>query len=578
MATERATTTPSRRWTLPRLLRPHRGALIVVVLLLALLACANMALPFCLKILVDDVFPGADAGGRWELIWYILPGLAVIYVLRNALFFASRLLSATAGEDVCFRMRSRLYEHLQQMSFSFYQSRQVGNLGSRVMDDTQTILMFIQQRLPALILNGIMLCVLLTVLFVVNWQLAIVSSLVLPLHFLTYRHFLGPIKQSHATAQDTLATAYGSLIERLLGMEVVKSFVAEKRECATFDSTIASAKRSFLRSHKYLFAQKVAADLLIGIATIGLLGFGAWHVTVGVMTTGDFFMFFGYVMMLYPTVLETLSGSGHLTRARASIDRVAEIAGTHASDAGVFDTTAAAPVSVVRGAIVFEDVHFAYAGADPVLAGVSLEIDPGERVAIIGPSGAGKTTLASMIPRFNDPTSGRVLVDGVDVARWPVGPLRTAIGIAFQEVFLFNRSILENVLYGRYDATVEEIIDACKLTGAHEFIDRLPVGYGSTPNELGGRFSRGERQRLTLARALIKNPQVLILDEATASLDASASADVLERVFDRMQGRTVLVITHDQELARLADRVVTIDRGVVTSDVLATEATALPGA
>ncbi len=547
------------------LLRSHALPLTGVVLLLGILALANLALPLCLKILVDEVFPTAAGPGRWRLLWYILPGLAVIYVLRNILFYATRMTSMRVGEDICFGLRSRLFEHLQQMSVDYYKSKQVGNLSSRVMNDTHKLLLFVQDKLPTLVLNLMMLVALLAVIYVVNWQLAIVSSLVLPVHFLTYRYFLTPIKQSHADAQHSFAVAYGSLVERFLGVEVIKGFAAERHESAEFDRVIAAARRSEMTSKQYHFAQKVAADLLIGIGIVGLLGFGAWHVVAGVMTTGEFFMFFGYVMMLYPAVLEALSGAGHFASAGASVERICEVLEEQPTDIGVLDVSSVGPALHIRGEIEFEDVHFSYEEGSEILCGLNLKVAAGERVAVIGPSGAGKTTMINLIPQFHSPSAGRVLVDGRDVRDWPLRDLRQAVGIAFQEVFLFNSSIFENLLYARGDATVDEIIDACRITGAHDFIDKLPVGYGATPSELGGRFSRGEKQRITLARALIKNPRILILDEATASLDARSGAEVIKRTFDVMQGRTIIMITHDPELAKLADRVITIQQGRVVS-------------
>lgn len=566
MADSGAGDRPHKNLTIFRLLDPFKWQFGGVVGLLGLLAMANMALPFAIKILVDRVFPQAEAGegGEWNLLWIVLPSLAVIYVARNALFFASRMISVRIGEDVCFDLRRDVFNHLQRMSISFYRSAKIGTLGSRVMDDTQKLQQFIQEKLPTFVLNLIMLQILLLILFSVNWQLALVSSLVLPFHFVAYRMFSRPIKRSHAHAQDMFAMAYGSLIERFLGMEVVKGFTAEEYEEDQFSSAIESTRKSQIRTKRYHFAHKVAADMLIGAGTVGLLGFGAWHVVRGVMTAGEFFMFFGYVMMLYPTVLEVLGGGSHMTRAIASVDRVGEV---FANDPHEDDEEVKVSPGEIRGGITLENVSFAYDGKEHVLRDVSFTIEPGERVALVGPSGSGKTTLAGIIPRFHDPTEGRVLIDGHDATAWPIRELRNAIGMAFQEVFLFNKSVFENLLYACPEASVEEVVDACRISGAHEFIEKLPMGYGSTPSELGGVLSRGEQQRITVARAVLKRPKILILDEATASLDGETAQRTMRGILETMQGSTVLIITHEAEIAQMADRVIAIEDGTVNEEL-----------
>jgi len=564
MTQERAARTPPKNLTMVRVLRPHRWRLLSVVGLLALLAVANMALPYSFKLLVDRVFPKADGtGGEWELLRLVLPGLAVIYVLRNVLFFAGRMIAVRIAEDVTFDLRRSTYDHLQRMSIGFYRSTEVGKLGSRVMDDTQKLQQFIQDRLPTFVLHLIMLQILLLILFNVNWHLAIVSSVVLPLHFVTYRAFARPIRRTHAHAQDMFANAYGSLIERFLGMEVVKGFTAEAYERDQFSLAIESTRRSHIRTQRYHFLHKCVADLLIGVGTVGLLGFGAWHVVKGVMTAGEFFMFFGYVMMLYPTVLEVLSGGSHLTRAITSLDRVSDVFKNESFEDQIEDKAVSTEPFELHGGIAFENVEFSYNGDEPVLTNLTLSIEAGEHVAIVGPSGSGKTTLAGLIPRFNVPQSGRVVIDGRDARELPVQKLRNEVGIAFQEVFLFNKSIFENLLYAHPGASVEDIIDSCKLSGAHEFIEKLPMGYGSTPSELGGVLSRGEQQRITLARALLRRPKILILDEATASLDGETAHRTMREILKTMRASTVVIITHDPEIAAMADRVIAIENGTV---------------
>ena len=445
-----------------RLLRPYAWWLAMVVGILFLLTFVDMAAPYFLKLLVDDVFPNASGrGGNVRLLWLILPGMVLSYVARNVLFYASRIQSLHISEDLCFDLRRRLYDHLQHLSLSFYHAHQPGRLSARLMDDTFKIQSFIQDKLPLLIRYLLEFQVLLVIIYLMNWRLAIASTIVLPLHLVTSRYFRDSIRSSHSEAQENLARAHGNIVEKFLGMEVVKGFGAEERESLAFQEAIDASRRSQMRSQRYDFTQKVVADLLVGLGTVVLLGYGTWNVLTGRMRSGEFLMFFLYVRMLYPDVLEIISGIGHLSRAMANVDRVFEMLAEPASEGG----GNAEPSVATAGHIEYRNVCFSY-GPDstPVLNNVSLSIQPGEHVAVIGPSGSGKTTLVSLLPRFNDPSSGQILIDGHPSDSIPIPELRGLFGIVFQEVFLFNASIYENLRYARPDASLNEVMEACRIT------------------------------------------------------------------------------------------------------------------
>ncbi len=551
------------------LLRPFSGRLFGVLGLLVVLVLADLVPPFAIKLLIDDVFVESALaerfGGRGPLLAAVLIGLFLSYVARNALFYTSRMLALRTSEDVCFSLRKRLFDHLQQLSLRYYRANQPGQVGARVMDDTYKIQSFIQDKFPLLMLNLLKFQILVVVICMMNIRLALAAIIILPLQFVTYRFFRNPIRKSHSEAQENLSLAYGNLVEKFLGMEVVKGFSAEARESEAFNRAIDASRKSQIKSQRYHFAQKVTADLLVGLGTIMLIAYGAFEVIRGHMKGGDFMMFFGYVMMLYPAVLEIISGVGHSSKAVASVNRVFTVLEEPVHE-GATGGGSNADVVIAGGVIEMDSVSFGYDDAPEVLHDINLRIEPGERVAITGPSGSGKSTTIKLLPKFIVPTKGAVSIGGVDLATVPAATVRRSIALAFQEVFLFNASIYENIRYAREDATIEEVREACRLTGADEIISRLPDGYHTNLADFGAELSRGEKQRITLARALLKNAEILILDEATASIDRGSSRAIMDSVFQRMQGRTVLMVTHETHLLDLVDRVVCIRDGRVSFD------------
>jgi len=540
----------------------------LVVVFVGGLALADMVLPWALAILVDKVFPALPEGGGWNLLGIILISLCIIYVLRNVLFFASRMISLRVSEHVCFNLRQRLFDHLQQLGMSFYKENRPGQISSRVMDDTFRIQTFIQDKLPTLLRYIIEFQILIILLYVVNWRLALASTIVLPLHLWTFKKFYSPIKDSHHRAQQHLAEAHGTLIETFLGAQVVKGFSAEKRESESFLRTIRAGRDVQIKTQRFQFAQKVVADLLVGAGTVLLLGYGAWEVYAGSMSVGLFLMFFWYVRMLYPAVLEVISGTGHFSRTSASIDRVLEMLNEPVSDIA-YDMRLRGETLDLVGPIEFINVSFSYNDEPEVLKNINLHIDVGEHIAITGPSGGGKSTLISLLPRFNDPTTGTISVGGSNTRDIRLQDVRTMFGVAFQDAFLFNASILDNLRYARPVATAQEIFDACRITGAHDFIERLPDGYNTGIGERGGELSHGQKQRINLARALVRNPQTLIIDETTASIDATAAKKIIKSILEHMAGRTVIIVTHDPAILQLVQRVVTLDHKTITGDQFA---------
>lgn len=540
------------------LLRPYIGRLSRSLLAMIALAGVNMIVPAFIAILFNQVFPNND----WGLLFLMLIGLVVVYTSRNLLYFISKYSAVYVGENVCFQMRKNLFERMQSQNIQYYKQHKPGEVSSRVMDDSYVIQSFIQDDLPTALQAICMFVALIGITYAVNWQLALASTIVLPFHIYTIKRFKIPIKQASRKAQEQLAVVHGNLIEKFLGIEVVKGFTGEQRESEAFVRAIDSSRESQLTSKKFHVTQKIVADLIVGLGTIFLLGFGGYQVMKGTpdaMKPGTFIAFFGYIGMLYPTVLTLMSSVAKLTKTSASIDRVHEMLERQLPE----DAMRSPVVVPIRGELSFENVCFRYDDGPPLLKNINLHIPAGKVCAIVGPSGGGKSTFVSLVPRFLDPDLGQIKVDGVNVKRLDMRHLRASIGIAFQECFLFNTSVFENLRYAQPDATMSQIVSVAKRTGAHDFINKLPDGYATIIGENGVTLSRGEKQRITLTRAMLKNPRILVLDEATASIDIASESAIIPEILDFMKGKTTLMVTHRPELLRHADIVVHLDDGRV---------------
>ncbi|MBL4701511.1 MAG: ATP-binding cassette domain-containing protein [Phycisphaeraceae bacterium] len=552
-------------------LRPYFMKLAIVFVVMMALTGVNLTVPYCIGLLFNNVFPSkASPEGNPKLLWLILLGMIVIYGARNALFFHFKYAVVEIGENFCFTLRNKLFEHLQQLNLSFFRQHNAGKISSKVMNDSYVIQQFIQDDLPKLLQAVFMFLCIMIIIFMVNWPLALASTVVLPIHLFVYYRFRVPIKRAGKDAAEQLSIVHGNLIEKFLGVEVVKGFSAEERENQAFVRAIDISRKSQLQSKTYIVFQKITADMLIGVGTVSLIGFGAYQVLKKPdplnpqnvpMLAGTFIMFFAYIKMLYPTVIDLMGGLAKFTRATASIDRVFEM--LDLEDVEVQPHSQALKPDI-RGHIAFKDVSFSYGDSKDVLKKVTFKVRPGQVCAIVGASGAGKSTLVGLVPRFQNVTSGTIEIDGLKLHEIDLNHLRSQMGIVFQECFLFNSTVLENLRYAKPDASMRQIIDVAQRTGAHDFIQKLPDGYDTILGENGMTLSRGEKQRLTLARAMLRNPKILILDEATASIDSASEAQIVPAILQFMHGKTTLMITHRPELLRHADMVVHLEEGYVS--------------
>jgi ABC-type multidrug transport system fused ATPase/permease subunit len=552
-------TRPPYRETFVRLLgflRPYKWSLIVSIALAVGSQAAAMAIAYLTGTGLDKAL---TAESRSDL--YTIAALVLAVGATRAIFMAGRrLISGRQALGVEYDMRNALYAKLLRLSFGFFDRHQTGQLLSRATVDLQTVRFFLGYGLIFFFQNVLMVVGATALMFVVNWRLALVATAVTPLIVVfAYRYST----VSHPVLRDVqqkMADVATVAEENIVGVHVVKSFAQEPNELQKFAGR---SERVFERSIDANKQRALYVPLLSFLPLImqaGVLLVGGRMVARGELDFGTFFFFNVLVVMLVMPLRMLGMWVGQSQRATASGERIFEIMDEPEE---ISDRPDAAEMPPGEGRVRYEHVSFEYAPGRLVLQDIDLELDPGRTVALIGHTGSGKTTLASLVPRFYDATDGRITIDGVDVRDVTLQSLRREIGIVSQDPFLFSTTVRENIAFGRPDATDEEIVRAATLAQAHEFIDALPDGYDTIIGERGITLSGGQRQRLAISRALIMEPRILILDDATASVDATTEARIRLGLREAMKGRTTIIIAHRLSTISLADELVVLDHGRV---------------
>ncbi len=552
---------PPYRRTFARLLaflRPYKASLIISIVLAVGSQASQIALYAVTGRVIDDAIQPHDKAELWSLLGIIL-GLGVA---KAAFMAGRRLISGRQALGVEFDLRNALYAHLLRLSFGYYDRHQTGQLMSRATVDLQGVRFFLGYGLIFFFQHVLTIVTVTAVMFWFNWELALITLAITPILIVIayrYSHVAHPLLRD---VQQRLADVATVAEENIVGVHVVKSFAQERQELDKF------AERSELVFRRSVQANRQRAIYVPLISFIPLIAQGAVllvggkMVADGTLPIGEFIAFNLYVTMLVVPLRSLGMWIGQAQRATASGERIFEIMDEPVE---VRDRPGAVPLPDGRGQIRFERVGFGYGAGAQVLDAVDLEIAPGRTVALIGHTGSGKTTLTSLVPRFYDATEGRVVVDGADVRDVQLPSLRRAIGVISQDPFLFSATVRENIAFGRADATDEQVQDAAKLAQAHEFIERLPQGYDTVIGERGITLSGGQRQRLAIARALVLDPRVLILDDATASVDATTEARIRLGLREAMRGRTTLIIAHRLSTIALADEIVVLDGGRIAA-------------
>ncbi len=553
-------------------LRPYRWQAALVLLLVAAGNVLALLMPWPLKVVVDHVLAGqplppwlaarlpAALAEPGALLAAAVIAAVLFEVSAAALGFAENYVSIDAGQRMVNDLRADLYAHLQRLSLAFHSRQRVGDLIHRVLADTFALQSLVMNGFLPALSAATMLAGMAVIMVRLHVELAMLTLALVPVLGAVVGAIGSQIKGAAIRAREEEGAIYARTQEDLASIPVIQAFTREDETTRRFVGASRSSLRAFLRlySVQTLFGGTVTA--LLGIGSALLLYAGARDVLAGTLSVGTLLVFLAYLRSIYTPVSKLVGSWGTVRAAEASAERVFEVLETAPQ---VVDRPGAPALPPVRGRIAFEEVSFAYDPERPVLREVSFVAEPGETVAVVGPTGVGKTTLAALLLRFLDPTAGRITIDGHDLRDVQVRSLRAQISLVLQEPLLFSTTVRENIAVGRPEASDEEIVEAARQARAHEFIMKLPQGYDTPLGERGVRLSGGERQRLSLARAFLKDAPILVLDEPTSSLDAETEALVVERLAALARGRTTLIIAHRLSTLRGADQVLVLEEGRV---------------
>ncbi len=529
---------------------------VTVVSMLALVG-VQLLTPWLVRDMVATVTDPNASPESVDFIARLAVATLILFAARGVLRFLRSYMAHVAGWNVVADVRRDLYNHLQRLSLRFYEDRQVGQLMSRMVNDSDLLEQLIAHAIPDVVVNLLMFVGVSTVLLHISWQLTLLSMIPVPLIVLAMRGFSKYVRPAFRRRQAELGELNAMLNDNLSGIREIKAFTREDVEAARIWDRIVRYRDSLLRALRLMAMFHPFVEFSSSLGTIVLIYFGGRLVLNRTLAIEDLVAFFLYLEMLYQPVRVLSQAWENVQQALAGAERVEELLNEQPEI--VERPNAIELKGRARGAIRFHNVSFWYREGDPVLQDINLDIPPGTVVALVGPTGVGKTTLASLIPRFYDVCEGAITLDGYDIRDLALRSLRQQISIVTQDVFLFHGTVRENILFGRPDATEREMIEAAEIANAQEFIDRLPQGYDTLIGERGVKLSGGQRQRIAIARAVLKDAPILILDEATSSVDPETEALIQQALERLMEGRTTIIIAHRLSTVRNADLIVVLE-------------------
>jgi ABC-type multidrug transport system fused ATPase/permease subunit len=559
------------------LIRPHRGTLVLILAAMFIETLMGLAAPWPVKVILDNVVAshhlpkfleslldtafGKSLGhGKMEIAAFAALAVVLIAVIGSIASYVDNYYTESVGQWVAHDLRMRTYEHLQRLSLAYYDSHQTGAILSTITNDIQTIESFASASTLGIIVDLVTILEMLALMFWLNWDFALIAVGITPFLLFFMARFKRAVKNATRNVRLRQADIVTVVQEGLESERVVKAFGRQDLEEAKLAGASRATVDAALKARQVKSLLGPITTVIVAMCTGFVIWRGASLILIGAMTAGTLTVFLAYLTKFFKPVQDLAKMTNTIAQAAVGVERIQAILET---DSIIVESPTARDFQDVRGEIVFDHVKFAYDKDEPILSDVSLTIAPGQLIGIVGPTGGGKSTVVSLIPRFYDATSGKVTVDGVDVRDYKLRGLRSQIGYVLQDTVLFRGTIRENIAYGRPGASQEEIEQAAKLANADEFIARMPHGYDTMVGERGLTLSGGQRQRIGIARAIIRDSPILILDEPTAALDVESERLVIEALERLMKGRTVITIAHRLSTIRDANKIIVLKGGVV---------------
>ena len=538
-------------------LKPFRG----LMLSSAALVLVQSIFVFVPPLILGDIVNRLQRGQNVDTLLYLFY-IVAFSLAQGALGYALSISISKLGQSFLLNMREKMLAHMQSLPLAYFEKNQTGKLVSNVINDAGTINQLITGSLPTMLGDLMQLCLVTIILFRLDWVMALIAFSITPLYILNFRKTYPKLESTSADIRGKRDSMYGQMQEKLTGINTVKGFGQERFEVRMFMGTTRELMGLNVKQGILGGGLWTIADALCGVATGLVLWYGGLQCLNGKMEAGTLVMFLLYATgYVYGPIVRFLVVLDPIARSQAALNRIFRTLGR---ENAVADRPGALPMAKIEGHVRFEDVWFEYEPNQPVLKGIELDVKPGETVALVGFSGSGKTTMAALLLRHYDPTSGRITVDGQDLRDVQLRSYRSQVGVVAQESILFNTSLAENIRYARPEATLAEVEAAAEAANIHDRIMEMPDKYDTKIGEDGITLSVGEKQRIAIARALLADPRILILDEATSSLDSQTEALLQAALDNLMRGRTSFVIAHRLSTIVDADQIVVLERGVVT--------------